>query len=268
MLARNDELKTPSPVARERTLSTAEAAEALGITPKALRLYERRGLVRPARTAAGWRAYGPEALARLHQILTLKGFGLSLAAIADILEGRLIEFETVLALQEEALKKRLTAAERGLALVRTARARIAEGGALSLEEIINLTRETTMTKDASEWAKDMQPIIDKHFSQKDRDEWAKNAGAYDQAAVAKQWESLIAEAKALVGTDPSSPKAVDLARRWREMVEVKSGADAATQAKIKSVWKDAMADPNLAPKLPFGPEVMQFIAEASKHLKK
>lgn len=264
MLARTEKSET----AGERTLSTAEAAQALGITPKALRLYERRGLVKPARTAAGWRAYGPESLSRLHEILTLKRFGLSLAAIADILEGRLIEFETVLALQEEALKRRLASAERGLALVRAARARIAGGGTLSLDEILNLTRETTMTKDTPEWAKDMQPIIDKHFSQADRDAWARSAGPYDQAAVAKQWESLIAEAKALVGTDPAAPKAVDLARRWREMVEVKSGADAATQARIKSVWKDAMADPKLAPKLPFGPEVMQFIAEASKHLPK
>lgn len=261
MLARNDERKPG-----ERTLSTAEAAEALGITPKALRLYERRGLVTPQRTAAGWRAYGGEALARLHQILALKRFGLSLAAIGELLAGRLARFEAVLELQEAALAERKAEAERGLTLIRAARARLASGGALSLDELATLTRETTMTNDKPEWAKDMQPFIDKHFTEADRAAWAKRAGTYDQAEISAQWEALIAEAKALVGTDPSAPKALDLARRWREMVGVKSGADAATQAKIKSVWKDAMADPKLAPKLPFGPEVMQFIAAASKHL--
>jgi DNA-binding transcriptional MerR regulator len=251
----------------EKHLSTAETAQALGVTPRALRLYERRGLVTPARTQAGWRVYGPEALARLHQILTLKRFGLSLAAIGELLAGRLARLETVLALQEEALAKRLAEAERGLALVRAARQRLTAGGALSLDELTTLTRETAMTKDMPGWAKEMQPIVDKHFSEADRAAWAKKAGAYDQAAVSAQWEALIVEANALVGTDPGAPKAQDLARRWREMTEIKSGADPNVRAKIREVWQDAMADPKLAPKLPFGPEVMQFIAAAAKHLK-
>jgi DNA-binding transcriptional MerR regulator len=251
----------------ERYLSTAETAQALGVTPRALRLYERRGLVAPARTEAGWRAYGPEALARIHQILTLKRFGLSLSAIGELLAGRLARLETVLALQEEALAKRRAEAERGLQLVRAARQRLAAGGALSLDELTTLTRETTMTKDTPDWAKQMQPIVDKHFTEADRAAWAKKAGAYDQAAFSAQWEALIAQAKALVGTDPSAPKAQDLARRWREMTDVKSGADPHVCAKIREVWQDAMADPELAPKLPFGPEVMQFISAAAKHLK-
>jgi DNA-binding transcriptional MerR regulator len=251
----------------EKYLSTAETSAALGITPRALRLYELRGLVTPARTEAGWRAYGPEALARLHQILTLKRFGLSLAAIGELLKGRLARLETVLALQEEALATRLAETERGLQLLRAARRRLAAGGALSLDELATLTRETAMTKDMPAWAKQMQPIVDKHFSDADRAAWAKKAGAYDQAAVSAQWEALIAEAKALVGTDPTAPKAQDLARRWREMTDVKSGADPNVRTKIKQVWQDAMADPKLAPKLPFGPEVMQFISAAAKHLK-
>ena len=47
-----------------RFLNPAEAAQRLGVSAKALRLYEQRGLVAPARTAAGWRAYGPDEMAR------------------------------------------------------------------------------------------------------------------------------------------------------------------------------------------------------------
>jgi len=72
----------------QRYLSTAETAAALGVTPRALRLYEARGLVRPLRTDAGWRAYGPEQVARLHQILALKRLGLPLRAIGELLAGR------------------------------------------------------------------------------------------------------------------------------------------------------------------------------------
>lgn len=258
MLARNE----------ERYLSTAETAAALGVTPRALRLYERKGLVKPTRTVAGWRAYGPEALARLHQILALKRFGFSLAAIGQLLAGRLARLESVLELQEQALEAQRCEAEKSLALVRAARARLQGGGALSLDELATLTRETTMTKDMPEWAKDMQPIVDKHFTQADKDAWAKRAGSFDQAKVSAEWEQLIAEAKSLLGTDPSSPKAIDLARRWREMSTIKSGADAATTARIREVWKEALADPKLAPKLPFDKAVWDFLAEAAKHLPK
>ncbi|MBS0614400.1 MAG: MerR family transcriptional regulator [Proteobacteria bacterium] len=41
-------------------LNASEAAGRLGVTAKALRLYEQRGLISPRRTAAGYRAYGPD----------------------------------------------------------------------------------------------------------------------------------------------------------------------------------------------------------------
>ena len=40
-------------------LSASEAAKQLGVSVKALRLYEQRGLVTPERTAARYRSYGP-----------------------------------------------------------------------------------------------------------------------------------------------------------------------------------------------------------------
>jgi len=45
-------------------LSASAAAARLGVSVKALRLYERHGLVAPERTPAGYRVYGPDELAR------------------------------------------------------------------------------------------------------------------------------------------------------------------------------------------------------------
>jgi DNA-binding transcriptional MerR regulator len=70
----------------ERFLSPKEAAARLGVSVRALRLYERHGLVRPPRTAAGWRVYGQVEIARLHQVLALKSLGLPLARV--LLAGR------------------------------------------------------------------------------------------------------------------------------------------------------------------------------------
>jgi DNA-binding transcriptional MerR regulator len=54
-----------------RFLNASEAARRLGVSTKALRLYEARNLITPNRTAAGWRAYGPEEMARAAEIAGL-----------------------------------------------------------------------------------------------------------------------------------------------------------------------------------------------------
>ena len=95
-------------------LSPAEAAKRLGATPKALRLYEARGLVKPLRSQADWRAYGPEQMARLHQILALKRLGLSLARIAELLKPNGLKLDAVLAIPVEAMEHELVEARLAL----------------------------------------------------------------------------------------------------------------------------------------------------------
>ncbi|MCB8819779.1 MerR family transcriptional regulator [Microvirga rosea] len=68
-------------------LSPAEAAQRLGVSAKALRLYEQRGLITPLRTAAGWRAYGPDEMQRASEIVALRALGFSLMQVARVLKG-------------------------------------------------------------------------------------------------------------------------------------------------------------------------------------
>jgi hypothetical protein len=58
-------------------LNPSEAAKRLGVSAKALRLYEQRGLIAPIRTDAGWRAYGPKEMARAAEIAALRVLGFS-----------------------------------------------------------------------------------------------------------------------------------------------------------------------------------------------
>jgi len=60
-------------------LNASEAAGRLGVSIKALRLYEQQGLVTPGRTAAGYRAYGPTNMVRAAEVVALPALGLSLA---------------------------------------------------------------------------------------------------------------------------------------------------------------------------------------------
>jgi MerR family transcriptional regulator, heat shock protein HspR len=61
------------------------AAELAGMHPQTLRLYERRGLVRPQRTAGQTRRYSRHDVERLQRIQELTELGLNLAGVERVL---------------------------------------------------------------------------------------------------------------------------------------------------------------------------------------
>jgi MerR family transcriptional regulator/heat shock protein HspR len=61
------------------------AAELAGLHPQTLRIYEREGLLDPARSAGGTRRYSRRDIGRLQQICALTADGLNLAGIRRVL---------------------------------------------------------------------------------------------------------------------------------------------------------------------------------------
>ena len=88
-------------------------AELAGVTPRTLRWYDQKGLLRPRRTTeAGYRLYGPEEVDRLQNILFYKELGLGLEAVRELLDAP--GFDRLAALQShltelEARRERLDA---------------------------------------------------------------------------------------------------------------------------------------------------------------
>jgi MerR family transcriptional regulator, heat shock protein HspR len=80
------------------------AAELAGLHPQTLRIYERKGLVDPARTGGGSRRYSDDDIAQLRRIQQLTADGLNLAGV-----------QKVMALEAELarLRKELAAAQVG-----------------------------------------------------------------------------------------------------------------------------------------------------------
>jgi MerR family transcriptional regulator/heat shock protein HspR len=62
------------------------AAELAGMHPQTLRIYERRGLVRPARTQGGNRRYSDADIERLQRISDLAEQGMNLEGIRRVME--------------------------------------------------------------------------------------------------------------------------------------------------------------------------------------
>jgi MerR family transcriptional regulator/heat shock protein HspR len=62
------------------------AAELAGVHPQTLRIYERKGLLRPARTAGNTRRYSDRDIERLQMIQELTQRGINLAGVKMIMD--------------------------------------------------------------------------------------------------------------------------------------------------------------------------------------
>ncbi|MGF7160436.1 DNA-binding transcriptional MerR regulator [Rhodoligotrophos appendicifer] len=124
-------------------LSASEAAQRLGVSPKALRLYEQRGLVVPARTAAGWRAYGPAEMARAGEVVALRALGLSLAQVARVLKGEAHGLERALTAHQAVLEHQIRSLSDSLDAVRSLRSDLASGRIPGLGAVARLAGEVS-----------------------------------------------------------------------------------------------------------------------------
>jgi DNA-binding transcriptional MerR regulator len=245
----------------DRHLSPAETAKRFGVSIKALRLYEQRGLLAPIRTSNGstgssWRAYGPDQIARLHRILALKSLGLSLAKIAELMAST-DGLDPVLELQERKLAQDSERLAQALKLVRAARAKLASGQALSIDDLADLAKETVMTpKPTTDELKTLfkdsvissqpfaKPLADKHLT--DDDQKAIRAANPDKGKTLEAISTLIVEARALVEAgDPMSPAVIAWVRRWNEIRERIIGGNDALRAKLRDMNADSESNEGL-----------------------
>jgi DNA-binding transcriptional MerR regulator len=121
-------------------LNPSEAAKRLGVSVKALRLYEQRGLIAPVRTAAGWRTYGPDEMARVAEIAALRQLGLSLSQMARVLEGDAESLEPALAAHQTALEGRIHQLAEAVDKVRRLRADLTGGRRPAASELAHLLK--------------------------------------------------------------------------------------------------------------------------------
>ncbi|MFH6785353.1 MULTISPECIES: MerR family transcriptional regulator [Methylobacterium] len=114
-----------------RCLTPAQAGAALGVSAKALRLYEQHGLLTPDRTRTGWRCYDAATMARAAEIVALRRLGLSLAQVARVLDGEPADLDAGLAAHEADLRATVRQTTAALDRVRALRADLAQGHAPS-----------------------------------------------------------------------------------------------------------------------------------------
>ena len=92
------------------TYSTSEFAQIAGVTVKALRHYERVGLLSPRRTGARYRRYSMADLQRLDRVLALKSLGLTLDMVRTMLAGGTVSLRS----HRESLEERRARIDRSI----------------------------------------------------------------------------------------------------------------------------------------------------------
>ncbi len=200
-----------------------EIAARTGLTVRALRHYERIGLLAPGpRTAAGHRRYGAADVERLQQIVSLRAVGLPLAAIRDVLDGGadlLATVERHAAHLRDEIAGRQRLADRLDAVARRYRA----SGTADVGELLSTIQLTTM--------------FEKHYTPEQLGQLRDRADTLGQAhieTVQNQWAVLFERLDALrtAGIDPAAPEAQALAAEAHALVGEFTGGDAGIRASL------------------------------------
>lgn len=245
--------------------NAAAFARRFGVTAKALRVYEREGLLKPARSEKGWRHYGPADEQALVTIMALKGLGLPLARIRELLTLRGVNLAAVLAIHEQVLEEREGELKAMLTRVRQARV-MAEAGKLgSGNTLETLAKDLAMTKFNE--TPEISALIEKSYTAEDRQALAaRKWSADDQARSSAIWAELIAEAERLRHGPANAPEALALGRRWRAEVEKFTQGQAGLEKGAGNFYREGFANPATARQMPFSPEVWVFMGQVMKNL--
>lgn len=204
-----------------------EFAELAGVTVKALRHYERLGLLIPGRTDRGYRLYAERDLERLEQVLALKFLGVPLRQIKTVLEQPTPELANTLRFCREALEERQQLLSRTVRAIRVAEQVLESGGPAAASILKQLLEVIGMHDDIA--------AMKKYYSTEDA--WNR-ARRYYEEGPAPEWQELYRDIRAVLGEDPAGDRAQALADRWLQLSVRAYQGEPDLQTPSPAAWMD------------------------------
>jgi DNA-binding transcriptional MerR regulator len=245
-------------------LDISEVVRRTGLSARALRFYEARGLVKPLRTASGRRAYGPGELERVNQILALKRAGLTLAQIQRLGGRAPLDLALLVDAQLEAIAARAAELAEAKALLLNVKSRIERGEPLDVATFCSLIRQGDAVMEAENWKK----VADRYFTPEQQAHWAERMkdvpAGFDQEDYNRRWKELGERIGAALPLDPAGAQAQAFLDEWNALLapfnavatpEMKAGA--ADLYSRMDEWKGDQAPP-------FSMEVWNFVMAAAQ----
>jgi DNA-binding transcriptional MerR regulator len=222
----------------ETTLSIGELARRAGVTVRAVRLYERAGLLTSVRAENGRRMFAGADVQRLRLIVALKRIGLTLAQCRDVLAQDGDAFAQIIDAQLPMLRRQREALDWSIAMLVAADAHIKRGGALDPETLVGLVGAAeelkTLPRDA---------CVDRYYDKSQLIRLHRRRPGRDQQKEAHAaWLALIREIEAMaIAGDPSSAEAQAAAARLNAFKDEFAQGDADVIASLRQQEEDAAA---------------------------
>jgi DNA-binding transcriptional MerR regulator len=200
-------------------LDIREVARRTGLTSRALRFYEARGLVKPLRTYSGRRLYGRGELERIQQILALKKAGLTLSQIARLTERGPLDLGQLVDTQLRIIEGRKAELDEARSLLLSIKSRIDRGEPVDAATFCSLIREGDRIMQPEDWKK----VINRYFTPEDLAHWAEKMkdippDPIAQTEYGRKWKELGARVEAAIPLGADSPEAQALYDEWQALL--------------------------------------------------
>ena len=246
------------------SLTINEVVRQTGLTSRALRFYEARGLLSPLRTASNRRYYSAPQLERVHQIVTLKKAGLSLSQIGRLLSGKPLDLAQLFKGQLTQLSAQAKEIEHAQNNLKTAFSRVESGEPLDAATLCSLIKDGDRTMAEENWKK----VIDRYYTPEEQAEWQANVGdkmdMFQQQDYQVQWKALSARIEAALPLDPTSETALAFVREWFTLLEPFSKVATPEMWEGSQKLYDNMPEWEGDVDTGFSSKVWMFISEAGK----
>ena len=245
-------------------LDIRDVARRTGLTSRALRFYEARGLLKPTRAYSGRRFYGPAELERINQIVALKRAGLTLVQIQRLTATRSFDLAALVDAQLEALAHREAELAQAKALLLSVKSRIDRGEPVDAATFCSLIRQGDAVMESENWKK----VTDRYFSPEEKAHWAERMKQgpkdFDQEAYSRSWSELSARIEAALPLDPASPEAQAFFNEWQALLAPFKAVASPEMMQGATNLYSRMDEWKSDQKPPFSMHVWRLIQEAGK----
>lgn len=198
-----------------------ELVRRTGLTSRAVRFYEARGLITPLRTYNGKRLFGAAELERVHQIVVLKSAGLSLAQMKSLFDGKTVDLAALLNAQLAMLTEQQEQINAAQTIIHFALSRIARSEPLDAATFCSLIEsgDKMLNQEPKEW----KEVTDRYFTAEEKAHWAERMadmpGDFDYQAYDAQWKNLGSRIKAALPLQADSAAAQNFVDEWHGLLK-------------------------------------------------
>ena len=240
-----------------------EVARRTGLTSRALRFYEARGLLKPLRTYSGRRLYGQGELERIQQILALKRAGLTLSQIGKLTARGSMDLGALVDAQLKVIEEREAELGEARSLLLSIKSRIDRGEPVDAATFCSLIRQGDKFMEAEDWKK----VTDRFFTKEELEHWAEHpprVEGFDQEEYSRKWAELGKRVEAAIPNGPDSPEARALFDEWQELLApFKAVATPQMMAGATRLY-ERMGEWEKDVPAPFTSEAFRFIQEVGR----